>query len=190
MRMALYECKNCYIEKDRTVHHWSRPEQNTLILRDLHISSDASPEYIISIFNPSKAATGSDILEKLENAVGGPPVVSVRSDVNDMRFGRSRQSWHARMPWQRSGTSSMTARSSQPDSRQLVQSLYTPQHQPPAHSTTAPAQHSSNTTHQHNSTAPHTAHGNYHEGPSSGLTGALALVAARDSDGRLLRSLS
>ena len=34
----------------------------------------------------SKAPQGSDILEKLENATECPPVVSVRSDVNDMRF--------------------------------------------------------------------------------------------------------
>ncbi len=84
VRMALYECKNCYIEKDLTVHHWSRPEQNTLILRDL--SSDTPKEGVISIFNPSKAGAGSDILGKLENAVECPPVVSVRSDVNNMWF--------------------------------------------------------------------------------------------------------
>ena len=74
VRSAIFDSKNCYLDKDYAVRHWSRPEQNTLILRDF--PPDTPKDTIISLFNPSKGT--EEVTGQIENEVECAEVQSVR----------------------------------------------------------------------------------------------------------------
>ena len=70
VKSAVFECPHCFLDKDFAVRPWSKPEANTLILRD--IASNTSNEEILAIFGPDKGFC--------------PTPASVRADMNDTWF--------------------------------------------------------------------------------------------------------
>ena len=73
VKSAVFESQSCFLDKDRAVRPWTRPEANTLILRDI----------------PSATTTKDDILAIFSSDTGKgmcPTPVSVRAEMNDTWF--------------------------------------------------------------------------------------------------------